>query len=700
MGVEVENTHRQAKVAFGPFELDLNAHQLRRQGRLLKLQELPLRLLTVLVEAPGELVTHERLQKELWGDTVVNFDDGLHTAVRKLREALGDSATTPRFIATVARKGYRFIAPVNPCNGLQQRPRPGHRWRRTRILSALALLALALAAAWLWVRAYVTGSIDVPTLSDVVPLTSYPGTQRSPSLSPDGRKFAFAWTGFTGDNLDIYVQNVDNGTPSRLTSDPAADDYPTWSPDGSRIAFIRSGVVYLVPSGGGKERELARAAGPGLDWSPDGSLLAISNRESDNEPLGIFVVSVATGQRQRITQPSAPARDEYPEFSWDGRQIAFVRADTVVGDVWVIDRARRTPARRLSATGQPIGELAWTPDDRFVIFGAQQGLLRVPFHSSSPQAPVRVATSDRSARQPVISRALRGERGQLVFSRSGVDTDIWSMPVGHPASPLRVTNSTLPDHGPTLSPDGARIAFCSERTGVEEIWACDANGLHPVQLTFLGKGFGATSPSWSPDGVWIAFDAIVQGNRDIYLVPAKGGKVRRLTDHPAADAQPSWSHDGQVIYFMSARSGTHQVWKMRADGSGQTQLTKGGGYQAFESPDGRSVFYSKERQQRGIWSVPVGGGSETPLLDAAWHNGWAVAKDGLYYLDFDQATSSAIPVVRFDFTTGQRINVAKLPAPVARNVPALTVRPDGRLLLWVGSADRESGLMLARDFRW
>jgi hypothetical protein len=87
-------------------------------------------------------------------------------------------------------------------------------------------------------------------------------------------------------------------------------------------------------------------------------------------------------------------------------------------------------------------------------------------------------------------------------------------------------------------------------------------------------------------------------------------------------------------------------------------------------------------------------------LEAAWHNGWAVAKDGLYYLDFDQAASSTIPVVRFDFTTGRRINFAKIPAPVPRNVPALALRPDGRLLLWVGSADRESGLMLARDFRW
>jgi dipeptidyl aminopeptidase/acylaminoacyl peptidase len=192
----------------------------------------------------------------------------------------------------------------------------------------------------------------------------------------------------------------------------------------------------------------------------------------------------------------------------------------------------------------------------------------------------------------------------------------------------------------------------------------------------------------------------VHGNRDIYIVRADGGEARRLTNQPTADAQPSWSHDGQWIYFMSARSGTHQIWKMRADGGEPRQLTKGGGYQALESPDGQVLFYAKERGERGVWSVPVNGGSEVPVLEAAWHNAWAVAAQGVYYLDFDHATSSTVPVSRFDFATRNTVDIAKVPTPIARGVPAFAVSRDGRWLTWVASNDREGGLMLVRDFRW
>src|ERR1035441_1062077 len=119
------------KVRFGLFEFDFSTRELRKQGRRLKLQDLPLRLLTSLLQAPGELVTYEKLRSDLWGDTFVNFEDGLHTAVRKLREALGDSATNPRFVATVPRHGYRFIAPVSPPHQPEQ-PLP----RRSRPTSA------------------------------------------------------------------------------------------------------------------------------------------------------------------------------------------------------------------------------------------------------------------------------------------------------------------------------------------------------------------------------------------------------------------------------------------------------------------------------------------------------------------------------------------------------------------------------------
>jgi Tol biopolymer transport system component len=258
----------------------------------------------------------------------------------------------------------------------------------------------------------------------------------------------------------------------------------------------------------------------------------------------------------------------------------------------------------------------------------------------------------------------------------------------------------MADHGPTISPDGAKVAFSSGRTGIEQIWVGGADGSNPRQLTFFESGLCATSPSFSPDGKWIAFDATEQGNRDIYTVRADGGGMVRLTRQQAANAQPTWSHDGKWVYFMSSRSGSGQIWKARADGREPIQLTAGGGYQALESPDGKLLFYAKERGRPGIWSVPVGGGPEVPVLEAARHNAWAVAENGIYYIDYDHADASTVPVNRFDLATGKTVNVAKLPAPVARNVPALAVRRDGRWLAWVASVDRGSGLMLVRDFRW
>jgi Tol biopolymer transport system component len=400
-----------------------------------------------------------------------------------------------------------------------------------------------------------------------------------------------------------------------------------------------------------------------------------------------------------LTTPSASVTDEYPAFSWSGKQLAFVRADTTVSDVFVVPVAGSNPARRVTNHGEPIKDVTWTPDDRFVVFGAR-GLFRAPVQVSTPEQPVRVATSDDSALDPVIWHSAQTGRSQLAFARAIRDTDVLGMEIGGGGSaPVRVATSTMADHGPTISPDGARIAFSSGRTGIEQIWVAGADGSNPRQLTFFESGLCATSPGFSPDGKWIAFDATEKGNRDIYIVRANGGGMVRLT-HQAANAQPSWSHDGKWIYFWSDRSGSGQIWKARADGSEPTQLTKGGGYQAFESPDGKLLFYAKQRRRPGIWSVPVGGGPEVPVLEAAQHNAWAVATGGIYYIDYDHANSSTVPVNRFDFATGRTMNVAKLPTPVATGVPALAVRQDGRWLAWVAMVDRGSGLMLVRDFRW
>jgi DNA-binding winged helix-turn-helix (wHTH) protein len=177
-------------VRFGLFEFDLAAGELRKQGRKIKLQDQPFQVLELLISRPGEVVTREELQKALWpADTFVEFDQGLNTAIKKIRLALGDSADNPRFIETLPRKGYRFIAPVgerktpDPISVSTPIPVPAVHMRGWRWLVSAGLVAVAAGCAlWLLDRSgKTTVAVPVP-----VPLTTYPGYQMSPSFSPEG----------------------------------------------------------------------------------------------------------------------------------------------------------------------------------------------------------------------------------------------------------------------------------------------------------------------------------------------------------------------------------------------------------------------------------------------------------------------------------------------------------------------------------
>src|SRR5262249_38633714 len=146
-------------------------------------------------------------------------------------------------------------------------------------------------------------------------------------------------------------------------------------------------------------------------------------------------------------------------------------------------------------------------------------------------------------------------------------------------------SSTRNEDNPQFSADGRKIAFTSDRSGNVEIWVCNSDSSHAVQVTSMG-GPPAGMPRWSPDGQRIAFDANPDGNWDIFVVSASGGKPRQLTNQPSSEAIPSWSHDGKWVYFC-LQTGQFQVWKVPAEGGKAVQVTRKGGLVAFESPDGR-----------------------------------------------------------------------------------------------------------------
>jgi len=738
--------------AFGEFELDLASRSLTRSGSVVPLAPKTFDLLTMMVRRAGTLLSKREILEELWPDTFIE-EANVSFQIATLRKAIGENASL--WIETVPKHGYRFKAPVERLTstdlpndvlggpserlGVRTHGRPevttavkrGH-WRRVLVASVVAMAMMG--AAWLIAR---RNHHSPATLLIALPLTTYPGFEKDPSLSPDGSQVAFTWNGPKRNNFDIYVKVLGEEPPLRLTSDARPEYSPAWSPDGRYIAFCRpttdhGGEVVIVPALGGPERIVVRPsadwipAWPSADripqnfnrmlsWFPDGTALAVvghrlrSGPESSEPhpgPAAIYGVSLATGRSWPLTFPSdRMLGDGLPAISPDGRQLAFVRAE-----VWNFDQPQLfsvplTTAK--SASGQPVplgadlifgalsgprewigSGLAWLPDSRTVVFAQRGRLWSVPVPSGVPKL---LPLSGFRPSELSISRT-----GRLVFVNESFDLDI--LRVAGPTNsnissesrlPVPWISSTWPDTNPQYSPDGRRIAFTSMRGGGLQIWVCDSNGSNPVQLTHFAVNTG--SPRWSPDGRYIAFDSEEAGESDIYVIPAEGGPARRFTPDDSHEDLPSWSRDGHWIYYESNRTGEFQLWKAPFPSGTPVQVTRDWGKHAFESPDGKFVYYSKE-DRLGIWRQPVGGGREQLVIDHGQPGFWGMYEHGLCVLS---ASSPPPRVECLDFTRHALFTVVTLPDDrrIWTTGPSLAVSPDGQWVLYSHVERVESSLM-------
>jgi Tol biopolymer transport system component len=483
----------------------------------------------------------------------------------------------------------------------------------------------------------------------ITPFTTDGGRKGAPQLSPDGEKVAYAWAGVDDNSFDIYVKALGLGTqPLRLTEYPGGDGLPTWSPDGRRLAFVRlleeGAAIYTVPSLGGQERKLFDISGPTvlrtdytvpiLSWSPDGEWLAFAEALSKEGPARLVRLSLETLEKQPLSQPpEGTLGDFYPSYSPDGTQLAFVRSGSAAFgglDVWV-QPAGGGEARRLTFGEYDFCEApAWTAEGDEILFTVGDvafTILRVSLAGGEPRPVEGVG-------QNTARTSIRGDR--MVYVQLDYQPlDIWRVPGRRAADrdlpPKRLISSTRYDTNPAYSPDGRRIAFTSDRSGVSNIWVCNSDGSDPVQLTSFEHHTG--TPRWSPDGRQLVFDSLEAGDRNLYVIDADGGLPRRLTQGPSDDGVGTWSRDGRSIYFNSNRGGSSQIWRIPAEGGEAVQVTRAGGYYGEESWDGRYLYYANHHSTPGIWRVPVGGGDETEVVPAPigrWGD-WALSRSGIYY---------------------------------------------------------------------
>ena len=684
----------------GEWTVQLRLNRVSGPAGSVQLEPKVMEVLGCLAGRAGEVVRREELGEAVWPGTSVT-DDVLSRCVSELRKAFGDDRSSPRYIQTIRKGGYRLVAPVSRPSEDEARAAPDVRAsvRRRRLAWGALPLAVALAAGFAWNR----WSVSPPGLR-VVPATTYRGHEFAPSLSPDGHRLAFVWTGESDRNMDIYVKNVSDENALRLTRAPFYDLAPVWSPDNQRIAFSRSSPgggydIYAVPSLGGPELRLSaiRGAGPELDWSQDGAWIACSDRDDTDEPAGIFLLSLESLRKRRLTRPEGTGQsDRSPAFSPDSRRVAWVRGDGAADDIWVTP-LEGSPLRRLTFDQRRIQGLDWTADGRSLVFASDRGgghfiLWEIALSSPAPRA---LAVSGRDIRQPSI--AASGNR--LAYTHFHNDYNIWKivMEEGAESSAEALIASTQSDEEPSLSDDASRLAFISDRSGGPEVWIAGIDGSGQEQATSLGTS-RIGGPRFSPDGAWIAFYAQTSSRADIHRIPAAGGAAERLTLEESDDVNPSWSRDGQSLYFASDRGGGWQIWRMPAAGGIARQVTRQGGYLAHESPDGQYLHYSK--RSGGIFRMPVQGGSEesiVPELAGVHWGNWFLLPGKVCYSHSAEGSGTAVSCR--DAGTGRTVRLTLNRHGPLWNFPGLAASADGRIVLFTRRDQSLGDIMLVENFR-
>jgi len=312
--------------------------------------------------------------------------------------------------------------------------------------------------------------------------------------------------------------------------------------------------------------------------------------------------------------------------------------------------------------------------------------------------PIAVTSGEEDAAFPTSLR--QGNHLAYVLFRNNVN--LWKLNVNDPqsvspagASP--VASSTRMQSDPAFSPDGRKIAFLSDRSGAQEIWVADTDTQSSTQLTHFG-GPATGSPSWSPDGLQIAFDSA----EGVYVISADGGLPRRITGNGMV---PGWSRDGKFIYFASERSGGFQIWKVSA-ATGETrshpaiQITRGGGFRAFESSDGKYLYYANGRGKPGLSRRNLSDGKEELVLDSLQRWGWwALGPDVVYFFELSPAVHPQVQLKAFDIAERRIRELGMVRHPIAGATVAIAASRDGRHLAYTQIDSVEADIILMERFR-
>ena len=612
-------------IRFGPFEADLHSGEVRKAGARIKLQDQPFRVLQILLERPGDLVTREELQTRIWPtESFGDFDHAVNVAVGKLRSALGDSADNPSFIETVPRRGYRFVAKLDtPAAPPPQPSRPSH-----------APLVIAVAACCLGLGVFLGYRATRKDLPNFQRLTVQRGTIYSARFAPDGRNvlYSAAW-----DGSPVEIYSTDTKIPGARSLGLHGTDLLAVAPSGAvavlqsidpRFLFTLRGILGQVSLGGGSPRQIVENV-EWADYAPDAKTLAIVHDVAGKQRLEFPVGHTLYETSGWIS---------HPRVSPKGDRIAFLDHESAPDDHGVVSVVDLAGHRTTLSRGWGSAEgLAWSANGSEVWFSAtesglerrlyavnlaghQRLLYRAPggvtLQDVSPDGRVLLTRDDQRAGMMALAPGATSERDV-----SWLD---WSLPVG-------------------ISGDGNTILFSEQGEQGGPNYTVGVRDLRSASIVPLGEGLAGDI---SPDGKWATS---VIASTQMMLLPTGAGAAKRLE---RGDIQQyfhgaHWLPGGTQIVFPATQQG-HGIrcFIQSIDGGAPHPVTPEGVSSCQASPDGKSVA--------GAGTIyPLDGGPPRAIPGLFADETFAWTSDPRFIYAY-QIKPAPVTVYRVNVLTGQR----------------------------------------------
>lgn len=618
---------------FGDFSLDLSEKVLLHEGSAVPLTPKVFDTLKLLVENAGHLLDKEELIQTIWPDRFVE-EGNLTFNIKMLRKALGDAAAEPRFIETVPRRGYRFIAEVREIsreNGprvtsLSSAPpfgRPSADYHKPKaiLLSASSVLIIGAALFGYWFARDRDFRAAIPVLSEPfgAEKLSTNGKVTHAIISSDGKNVLYT-NGIGNEKESVWLRQLESSNNVQII--PPSDD------------------VYA-----------------GLALSPDGNFLYFSRRPRGFEgQADIYRVSIPGGIPVKILSET----QGWISISPDGSRISFVRCyyrDDEFCSLWIADAGDGKNGRMLASRPRPfrIADNEISPDGKSVAFAVGQSenqandfsLMEVDIETGSE----RSLTPEKFFN--IKSLAWLPGRNGVLLTASRIPTKnfrIWGVSAAGEVRPLTKDSETY--SGLSLDREARRLVTTQVRQDLRlGLFATD----NPAARRTLAD---AVSLTFSRRGK-LVFSSTTSGNDEIWSINADGSGQKQLTNDPADDSRPIVSSDDKSIFFVSNRTGEAQVWRISADGSNPTQITYGnGGFPLFVSPDGKWLYY-QHGVNRTLWRVPADGGNEELVLDKRKYQ-FEFSPDGLL-VAFAETQMNEQVLMIVSLADGQTFKTFRLP---------------------------------------